>query len=86
VPSKCTIVRATGRSADLKQNTLKKQLYSVSVKKSLSKDPFIFRKSSKTTRKASVKPYPTHKDKFKGIINHARCDSTEPGCTSERCE
>jgi len=38
VPSQCTIVRARDKSAySSKQNTQKKQLYSVSVKKSLSK-------------------------------------------------
>jgi len=37
VPSKCTIVRATGRAAySPKQNPQKKQLCSVSVKKALS--------------------------------------------------
>jgi len=45
VPSKCTIVRASGRIAyKLEANPTKKQLCSVSVKKSLSKDPYIVRK------------------------------------------
>jgi hypothetical protein len=43
VPSQCTIVRAMGRSAyGSKLNTQKKkQLNSVSVKKALSKSPYI---------------------------------------------
>jgi len=46
VPSKCTIVRATGRAAyELEaKNLQKKQLCSVSVKKALSKDSYVVRK------------------------------------------
>jgi hypothetical protein len=47
VPSQCTMVRATGRSAySPKLNTQKKQPYSVSVKKALSKSPYIVRNSN----------------------------------------
>jgi len=45
VPSKCTIVRATGRAAyRLEAKPTKKQMCPVSVKKALSKDPYIVRK------------------------------------------
>jgi len=47
VPSKGTIVRAMDRSAySSKQNPQEKQLCSVSLKKALSKDPYIVRKFS----------------------------------------
>jgi len=59
VPSQCTVVKAMDRSSySSKQNTPKKQLYSVSVKKALSKDLYIVRKTCKTTVKAPVNTYP----------------------------
>jgi len=52
VPSKGTIVRATGRAAyKLEAKPIKNRLYSVFVKKALSKNPYIVRKFS-----VSVKP------------------------------
>jgi len=55
VPSKCTIVRAIDGSAySSGQNSQKKQLRSVSVKKALSKGPYIVRKLSVSSLISSV--------------------------------